>query len=130
MSEVMNVHVNLANGTSAPGTTVIYGFKAPSDAVGGGITITDVRFCSRMAIAAASAPVFEVVTLGTNAAINGTVTSVLASANWTAGTPRLGTITDGWVDGDEFVGVQWKHTAANADAHIIGCSIQYKMGRG
>lgn len=126
---VLNVNLTPSNGTMAVGTSNLYAFKAPSDALGGGITIQEVYFCSMDAIAAASAPVYEVVTLNSSAAVNGTVTSVLASAAWTAGTPRLGTISDGWVDGGEYVAVVWKQTAANASTPIVSCSIGYKMGR-
>lgn len=131
-ANVMNVNVNLSpvKGTMAVGTSLIYGFQAPSDSVGGGISITKVNFCSRTAIAAASAPVFEVVTCAAaDSAINGTVSTALGSANWTAGTIRNATVADAWVDAGEIVQIQWKQTAANADEHIIGCSIEYVMGR-
>lgn len=129
--EVFNLNVALANGTLAVGTTVIGAFKVPTNAIGGGITLTSVLFWSQSAIAAASAPVYELVGLGTACAVAGTLTSALASAAFTAGTARVGTISTAFVDPDtySYVGVQWKQTAANAAEPILSCSIQYVMGK-
>lgn len=116
-------------GTLEVGTTNIYGFKVPSDAVGGGITITDVHYASNEAIAAASAPVYTCVYCGTDSAIDGTVATVLGSANWTAGTVRIGTLSTTWVDADNFVMFMWAQTEANGDEPVINASVQYVMGR-
>jgi hypothetical protein len=129
MSDVMNVCVNINAGTLAVGTTNVVAFWAPTDAIGGGLTVTDVRYSSNAAIAAGSAPNFTLVTLGTNSATNGTIASAIGSAAFTAGTSRVGTISDAWVDGTEGVAVQWAQTAANADSPTITAHIQYKMGR-
>lgn len=129
MAEVHNVNVCLTNGTLEPATSNVFAFWVPSAAQGGGITITRVDFCSDEAIAAASAPVYTVLTVGTNCAANGTVTSVLASAAWTAGTSRVGTISTAFVDATYGVVIQRKQTAANADTPVVNCSIQYVMGR-
>jgi hypothetical protein len=128
--EVHNLNVSLGNGTLAVGTTVIGAFAVPANSLGGGITLTAVHFWSNAAIAAASAPVFELVGLGTGFAVAGTLTTVLGSAAWTAGTARVGTISTAFVDPDTYayVGVQRKQTAANADTPVVGCSIQYVMG--
>lgn len=131
MSNVMNVTIPLLSqpGTLAVGTTTIFGFYAPSDAVGGGITVTKVDFASDIALAAASAPVFELVTKTAAGVINGTITSVLASAAWGAGTSRVGTVSTAFVDAGYGVWVQWKQTAASADIPILNASVQYVMGK-
>jgi len=130
MANVMNVCVPLhGGGTLEVGTTNIYGFKVPSDAVGGGITITDVHYASNEAIAAASAPVFTCVYLGTDSAIEGTIATVLASANWTAGTVRIGTLSTTFIDADKYVAFTWDQTEANADEPVINASVQYVMGK-
>ena len=128
-ANVMNVCVPLANGTLAIGTSTIVGFYAPSDAVGGGITITKVDYASNAAIAAASAPVFECVKLTSAGAINGTIATVLGSANWTAGTSRVGTLSTVFVDAGEAVAFKWAQTAANGDAPVITGCVQYLMGQ-
>lgn len=128
--EIHNVCIPISlGGTLAVGTSNILGFKVPSDAVGGGITITDVRYSSNAAIAAASAPNFTLVSLGTNGAINGTIASATGSAAFTAGTPRAGTVSTPFVDADNYVAVKWAQTAANADIPLITASVQYQMGK-
>lgn len=129
MNQVMNVCVPLGNGTSALGTTNIVGFYAPSDAVGGGITIVKVDYASNEAIAAASAPVFECVTLTSAGVISGTIATVLGSANWTAGTSRVGTLSTVFVDAGQAVAFKRANTAVNADAPIITAMVQYVMGK-
>lgn len=128
-ANVMNVCVPLANGTSAVGTTNIFGFYAPSDAVGGGITITKVDYASNQAIAAASAPVFECVVLSSAGAIEGTIATALGSANWTAGTSRVGTLSTVFIDAGQAVAFKRANTAVNADTPIITASVQYVMGK-
>ena len=127
-ANVMNVCVPLSNGTLALGTTTIVGFYAPSDAVGGGITITKVDFASNAAIAAASAPVFECVVLSSAGAIAGTIATALGSAAWTAGTSRVGTLSTVFVDAGQAVAFKRAQTAVNADAPIITGMVQYLMG--
>jgi len=128
-ANVMNVCVPLSNGTLALGTTTIVGFYAPSDAVGGGITITKVDFASNAAIAAASAPVFECVVLSSAGAIAGTIATALGSAAWTAGTSRVGTLSTVFVDAGQAVAFKRAQTAVNADAQVITGMVQYLMGR-
>ena len=128
-ANVMNVNVALQAGTTPVGTSTIFGFYAPSDAVGGGITITRVDYCANAAIAAASAPVYECVKLTAAGAINGTIATVLGSANWTAGTSRVGTLSTVFVDAGEAVAFVWKQTAANADLPKINAAVQYVMGQ-
>jgi len=130
MSDVMQVCVPVsANGTLAVGTTYLFGMRAPSDANGGGVTVVGVDFASDSAIAAASAPVYEVVKTTSAGVINGTAATVLGSAAWTAGTSRVGTLSTVFVDATEQLHVCHKQTAANADTPRITCVIEYVMGR-
>jgi len=130
MANVYNVCVPLnAGGTLAVGTDNVYGFKVPSASVGGGITITDVHYASNAAIAAASAPVYECVYCGTDSAIDGTISTVLGSVAWTAGTVRLGTLSTVFIDADNYVMFKRMHTAANADEPFVTASVQYVMGK-
>ena len=128
-ANVMNVCVPLTNGTSDVGTSNIFGFYAPSDAVGGGITITRVDYASNVAIAAASAPVFECVTLTSAGVIAGTIATVLGSANWTAGTSRVGTLSTTFVDAGQAVAFTKQQTAVNGTIPVITAAVQYVMGR-
>jgi len=128
--EIHNVCIPISlGGTLAVGTSNIFGFWVPTDAVGGGITVTRVAYSSDKAIAAASAPNFTLVSLGTNGAVNGTIASATGSAAFTAGTPRAGTISTAFVDASYGVAVQWAQTAANADISYITAAIQYQMGK-
>lgn len=127
--EAHNVNVFLGGGTLAIGTSNIFAFWVPTDAVGGGITVTRVSYSSNEAIAAASAPNFELVSLGTNAAVNGTIATAIGSAAFTAGTPRTGTIASAFVDAGYGVAVRWIQTAANADSPRLTANIQYVTGR-
>jgi hypothetical protein len=132
MANVMNVCIPCSNGTLAVGTTNILGFYVPSDAVGGGITITKVDYASNVAIAAASAPVFECVNLTSAGALAGTIATVLASAAFGAGTSRVGTLatsTGVFVDAGQAVAIRRLQTAANADTSVITAAVQYVMGR-
>ena len=127
-ANVMNVNVGLLAGTTPVGTTTIFGFYAPSDAVGGGITITKVDYASNEAIAAASAPVYTCVKLTAAGAISGTIATVLGSAAWGAGTSRVGTLSTVFVDAGEAVAFVRSQTAANGDIPIVTGMVQYLMG--
>lgn len=128
MSDVINVNVNLANGTLAVGTSNVFAFKVPSNAVGGGITVTHVDYVSDIAIAAASAPVFTCVYCGTDSAIDGTIATSTGSVAWTAGTVKMGTLSTTFIDADNYVMITRAQTAVNGDFPIINASIQYVMG--
>lgn len=127
----VNVTIN-AGGTLKAGTTYVLAFSVPTDDEGGGLTALNANFSSNEAIAAASAPNFEVVTLGTDSAIYGTVFTAIGSAAFGAGTPRPGTVSSEWVDvdaGHKYVAIKWIQTEANADIPVINASIGYIMGR-
>lgn len=115
-------------GTIAVGTTTFLNIKAPSDANGGGFTITEAYAVSPVAIAAGSSPQYELVTMNSSYAINGTIAAVTTGA-WTAGTPKAFTISDGWVDGGEYVGVKQHGTAVNGDTLRVSVSFNAVMGK-
>lgn len=118
-----------AGGTIAVGTTNVFALKAPSAEHGGGLTIDEVNYYSRDAIAAGSAPSFELVTLGTDDAINGTLSAATGSSAFTAGTAKAGTVSSGWVDADYRVAVKWIQTAANGAELFLNAGIHCTMGK-
>lgn len=129
MNEVMNVSVALiSGGTLALGTINKFAFKVPTDANGGGITVLDAGVCSANAIAAGSAPLYTLVSLGTNSAINGTIGTWTEGA-FSAGTVKNATISDGWVDGAYMLAFKEQGTVVNASQLFVNGFIQYKMGR-
>lgn len=121
----------LGAGTVAVGTTNYVAMKAPSDAEGGGLTITELRAVSSATLAAGSAWGVEVVTMGngTISTLNGTVGTIPGTGAWTANVVRTITVADGWVDGGEYVGVRFIGTAENATAHTITVFGNAVMGR-
>jgi hypothetical protein len=128
--EVYNVNVHLSSGgTPTVGTSNIFAFWVPTDALGGGITITRVAYASNIAIGAGSAPNYTLVSLGTDSATNGTIATAIGSAAFTAGTPRVGTVASAFVDGAYGVAIQWAQTAVSADYPVLNASIQYVMGK-
>lgn len=127
--EIINAPVTLlAGGTLTVGTVNKLAFKVPSDANGGGITILSAGVCSAGAIAAGSAPVYELVTLGTNSAINGTI-GVWTAGAFTAGTVKELTITTAWVDAPYYVAFKESGTVANGSMLFVNGYVQYAMGR-
>ena len=129
MSDVINVSVPLiAGGTAALGTVYKLGFKVPTDANGGGITVLAAGVASPAAVASGSAPLYEVVTLSSSSVVSGTIGTVAAAA-YTAGTVREMPITDSWADGGEFVAFKELISAVNANQLYLTGYVQYKMGR-
>jgi hypothetical protein len=120
-------------GTVYVGTVRMCIGKAPADAYGGGLTITETWIASSVAIAAGSAPGFALVTLasGTSQTPTGTICSIAGSGAWTAGTTRTGfaTVSDGWVDGGEYIALEYIGTAANANHMNIAGGYNAVMGR-
>jgi hypothetical protein len=121
----------LGAGTLAVGTTNYAILKAPADANGGGLTITELYAVSSGALAAGSAWGVEVVTSanGTISTLNGTVGTIPGTGAWTANVVRTITVADGWVDGGEYVGVRFIGTAENATSHTITVFGNAVMGR-
>jgi hypothetical protein len=120
-------------GTVYEGTVRLPFAKAPADANGGGFTVTETFIVSDVAIAAGSAPGFALVTLasGTSQTPTGTICSISGTGAWTAGTARTGfaTVSDGWVDGGEYVALEYIGTAVNAGAMNITGGFNAVMGR-
>ena len=118
----------LWQGTIALGTAWVPAFRVPSTAQGGAITVLEAGVVSKSAIAAASAPTFELVTFGTNSAPNGTVGTLAVDTAYTAGTVRTLTISTPAVQPTYWVGWKVKGTAVNADTHQVYGYITYVMG--
>ncbi|MFA5208293.1 MAG: hypothetical protein WC428_06650 [Candidatus Paceibacterota bacterium] len=120
-------------GTVYVGTVRLPFAKAPADANGGGFTVTETWIVSDVALAAGSAPGFALVTLasGTSQTPTGTICSIAGSGAWTAGTTRTGfaTVSDGWVDGGEYVALEYIGTAVNATAFNVTGGFNAVMGK-
>jgi hypothetical protein len=127
-NQVCAVNVALGGGTVAVGTTYAPAFKVPTDANGGGITILAAGVASQFAIAAGSAPVFELVYLGSTSAIAGTLGTCAAGA-FTAGTVKELTITTAFIDAPYYVAFKVGGTAVNGDQLCANGYITYVMGR-
>ncbi len=121
------------SGTVYVGTVRMPFAKAPADAQGGGFTIKETWIASNVALAAGSAPGFALVTLasGTSQTPTGTICSIAGSGAWTAGTTRTGfaTVADGWVDGGEYVALEYIGTAENATIFNVTGGYNAVMGR-
>lgn len=128
----MNVNslcVNLsAGGTLAVGTVILPIMKIPPDSLGGGITITSAAVASANAIAAGSAPLYTLLTLGTNSAVSGTIATIAEGA-FTAGTVKPMTIANAFVDPEGWIAVRVAGTVVNAAQLFTTLSLQYVMGR-
>lgn len=127
---VINVCVPVHQmGTVATGTVFNYAFTVPSDAIGGGITITKWGICSDVTVGSGSAPTFDLV-VGKNGTIaaTGTIGANGAQA-LTAYTCNDGTISTAFVDAgyDVFVKAKKGNVVATLTPQI-NVSIQYVMG--
>ena len=118
-------------GTVAVGTNTIFFAKAPADAAGGAVTITEAYAVSDTALGAGSAWNLELVTASSGAvsAINGTIGLVDAGSAWSAGTARTITISDGFVDGGEYIGAKFIGTALSVGGGNVTVFINGVMGR-
>ena len=122
-------------GTTAVGTSVVLIAKAPTDALGGGITVLDAFVMSPDTIATGSAPTVRILRYSSGAVVEGTIGSQTAgTGGWTAGTPKTFTISDPFVDAGEYIAIEFAGTAANAGTaytqgiHLVG-AINVQMGQ-
>jgi hypothetical protein len=116
--------------TGGLGTIPVVGsallFKAPSSALGGGITITEAAISSRdtglgtfqLFKCAAGTPG----TIG----VNGTISSALGTSSIAAGTSYAMTISDGWVNAGEWILLSQSGSIKYPGAQIY---IAFQMGR-
>ncbi len=121
----------VAGGTVAAGTTTHLLLAIPGTLAGGGITLTKAYYSANAAIAAGSAPAFNLVTKTSAGAVIATV-GANGSAALTAGTPVVGTISTYWIPGTVgFLALEVGQGAFGAATSIaLQASIQYVMGRG
>jgi len=118
-------------GTVPVGTTTYLFAKAPADANGGGITITEAYAVSDAAIGAGSAWNLTLVTASSGAvsAVNGTIGTIASGSAFGAGTVRAVTVSDGWVDGGEYIGATFMGTAAGIGGGNVTVYVNGVMGR-
>ena len=145
MQNYVNVPI-LGYGLSIPGTTAnqgtlaiatsfLYAMPAPTDANGGGITVTDFKvYCN--GTVAANIWNLALVTMSAANAVNGTVMNI-ASAKQFGGTSFINTgtvVTSSWVDTDEshsFLAIEIKQVAVLAvGTTSVNACIGYQQGRG
>lgn len=108
-------------------------FKAPGDAIGGGITIQEAWFNN--AAATSGGTTFTVQLLRYSSAgtpaLEGTITAALGGTTdyWADNVPKEFTISDDYVDADEWVFLKYtEQTAGNPTrAHL---TVMYEMGIG
>jgi hypothetical protein len=98
-------------------------FRAPSDASGGGITILGADLTAVTA-GTTTAQLVTLTSAGTPV-ISGTVNTTAAGGTLVAGVPAQFTITDGWIDGAEWLGVVLVGAPVAGDV----LSLRYAMGR-
>lgn len=128
--EVHQLTATFAAGTVAIGTTLQFVGKAPTDATGGGITVTGVFAVGDTTNAAGSAPQFRLLKYSAGS-VSGTIvaTQIPGTAALTANTPVSATIANGWVDGGEYIVAERGGTAVSATIAAQKLLIQYVMGR-
>jgi hypothetical protein len=108
-------------GVVTAGTHLI--FKAPSDGSGGGLTVLGAGICALTA-GTITVQFVTLSDLGTPV-VNGTINTTAMGGTLAPGVPAVATITDGWVDGGEWVGMITSATAVLGDF----VSLRYTMGR-
>jgi len=121
--------IKLTAGTIAVGTTTYVIGKAPSDANGGGIRITELLAVSTAALAAGSAYNVTFVTQTSANVTSGTIGAATAGELWAAGTAKSITVSDGWVDGGEYIAAVVAGTAVNATSTNVTLGYNAVMGR-
>jgi hypothetical protein len=97
-------------------------WQAPSDGEGGGLTILGAGL-SGITAGTTTVALYTLSNAGTPA-INGTICAAFGGTI-AAGVPFTATVTDGWVDGGEWVGAVI--VGAPVDGDIL--SMRYTMGR-
>jgi hypothetical protein len=116
-------------GTIAVGTTTYVLGKAPADANGGGFMVTELLAVSTGALAAGSAYNVTFITQTSAGVTSGTIGSTGAGSAWSAGTAVTATVSDGWVDGGEYIAAVIAGTAANATSTALSLGYNAIMGR-
>ena len=125
----LNFSLVLPAGTVAVGTTTYIMGKAPADAYGGGLTILEGYTEASAVLAAGSALNVTFVTLDSTSTVSGTIGATGAGSAWTAGTARALTVSDGRVDGGEYIAAVVVGTAVNATSHVLALGLNAVMGR-
>jgi hypothetical protein len=133
MSDIYSLSISLPVvniGTLGAGTVRTPIMKLPGT-VGGGITLLGGAYSSETAIAAGSAPMFNLVTLTSTGAVIATI-GANGSAALSAGTPVAATITTYWIPGTvAYLAVEAGHGAYGAASMVAyQVHLTYAFGRG
>lgn len=125
-----NIVIPYGAGTSAAGTNNYLLMPVPGTAYGGGINLVRGYYSSSKAIAAGSAPAFNLITLNATGGTIGTI-GANGSAALSAGTPVVATISTKWVPGTiSFLAIQLCHDDIVAQNTALTASFQWYAGRG
>jgi len=111
--DVKTIPFSVTLGSLAVGTVVKCLFKAPTNALGGAITVIEAGASCDDTIATGSSVVLNLLRYSTAYAVEGTLGAGLGSTGWTAGTLKEWTISDAVVDADEFIVLKVAGTVAN-----------------
>jgi len=122
-------NVLTTTGTVAVGTATYVLGKAPSDANGGGMTVTELVAVSTGALAAGSAYNVTFITQSSANVTTGTIGATTAGQLWAVGTAKTITVSDAWVDGGEYIAAVVAGTAANATSTTLTLGFNAVMGR-
>lgn len=110
----------------------LFMFQAPTDAIGGGITIVGAKAVTNATLAGAGTTFTYQLLTYSNAgtpAVSGTITTVIGSATqWTAAVPQAFTISDGFVDAGEYVVIDYQELASG-NPTLSSVMVQYVMGK-
>jgi len=127
------LHFPITGGTHTGGlgTIPVVGsallFKAPADANGGGLTITEVYLTS-VGAGLGTFQLFNIpsATPGTGGTKNGTITSAFGTSTIAAGTAYAFTVSNGWVNGGDWVMLARTGSIVHPGADLY---VSYVMGR-
>jgi hypothetical protein len=111
--DIKTINFSFQTEALAIGTVTKTLFKAPTDSLGGGITIVAAGASCDDTIATGSSVVFNLLRYSTAYVVEGTVGAGLGSTGWTAGTPKAWTISDAFVDAGEYIVLEVGGTVAN-----------------
>lgn len=136
MAESMDVKtISTVIGDPGADNKQLFIAKAPTDAQGGGITILKAYATNGATTSGGTTFTLQLLTYSTagTPALNGTITSVLggtaaAGDYWTANLPKAFTVSDGFVDAEEWIVCDYQEENTGNPTNCV-LTIQYVMGK-
>ncbi len=133
--DVKTISFSFQTEALAVGTITKTLFKAPTAALGGGVTVIAAGASADDTIATGSSVVFNLLRYSTAYVVEGTLGAGLGTTGWTAGTPKAWTISDGFIDAGEYLVLEVGGTVANPGTAYTNTQInlngwvEYVMGK-